>query len=329
MPTEERLTAAYVRDVILAGLGGELRVEGPPIQARVSTIFKAATHTAPWPLAVKVYADGIRPEVVAKQGEILARAHQAMSPRPDLTVPAVWAALPEHRTLVMEWIGEPQLSRLFASAGARRGDRARLFGVAGRWLRHFHDRSGVSVAPLDVQTLLNRTDAMLNGEASAGDTEFRRYHELLLRIAPELAGLPVGHVRAHGDFNPNNLLHGPARTVGIDLGITPMLPVTYDIGRFLVQAETAKPFLGSRTRLGPFGAELLDWEAFHAAYGVLSPPLDARQWAFLYLAEIVRRWATFVGLRPSGRFDLGRRVKRHRLKRMASSAAAVLEGQTG
>jgi Ser/Thr protein kinase RdoA (MazF antagonist) len=330
MRGEEALTAEFVRDAILAALdprmAREWRVEGRPIRARVSTIFKVADPASGRAVAVKIYRPETRPKLAEAQEKLLRRMHAAMGVD-GLTVPRPLGTVPERRALLMEWIEEPQVARLLGEAGSRRQDRAALFSVAGRWLGRYHASAGTNVVQLDIEALRRQIEAMLAGVANAGrDGEFRRRHDDFLRHAPRFAALPVSHVAVHGDFNPNNLLHGPRRTVGIDLGLAPPSPVTYDIGRFLVQAETAKPFLGSRGAIGRLGSERLDLEAFLAGYGALSPALDDRQFAFLFLAEVLRRWATFLGARPSGALDLGRRVKRHRLSRMAKAASAILSG---
>lgn len=333
MKDDREITPDFVRETILRGFdpAGDWLLEGEPIRARVSTIFKAVSPRSGQTMAIKLYRPGARPGIETAHERRLRRIRAVMEGSTRLTVPRPLGAIPQHRALLMEWIEEPQVSRLLARAGSRRKERARLFEVAGRWLRYFHDCAGARPAPLDVGRLRKDIRAMLGG-ADAGevrDGAFRRRHDDLLRHAHAFEGLPVAHAEIHGDFNPNNLLHGSARTVGIDLGLTPPSPVTSDIGRFLVQAETAKPFLGMPFGLGPLGSEKWDLQAFMAGYGAVPPGLDQRQFAFLILAEVLRRWATFLGIRPSAALDIGRHVKRHRLARMAKAAAGVVSGAKG
>lgn len=252
MAGDRAVSPRHVREVILpdlarqAGHSAQWSLEDRMIKGRDSWIFKAHSPDVPFPLALKVFCDAVAKEEIIGLAKLLGRYHAAMASRPGLSVPAPWAALPDHRTLVMEWIDEPGLDMLLRRAGRCRASRTQLIEAAGRWLRHFHDQSGIVLQPLRTDRLQRRIDLLLGGETGAGhkvhDRTFRSAYAALLRCAAELAGAPLPHATAHGDFMAKNLLHG-SRTIGIDIGGRPNFPVTQDMFRFLVQADVERPLL--------------------------------------------------------------------------------------
>jgi hypothetical protein len=336
MSREPRITAAHVRDVILrdldrqAGTDGQWRVDDRFLSARECRVFKAHTPLAAWPLAVKVYRSDARADLIGEQHELLGRFHAGMAKLAGLTVPAPFAPLPEHRTLIMEWIGEPRMDVLLWRAGNRREERARLMAAAGCWLRAFHDQSGIDTLGLRAQNMQIRIDSMYGeGEGAAEairDPLFRRAYRAAVDRVSEFKGAPMGYVMAHGDFNTHNLFHGPARTVGFDLTHQLKQPIAFDICRFLVHAESGKPFLTRKGSLAPSGIERQDLDAFMAAYGSLKKPLDGRVMVYLQLVEALRRWASLIGPNQRIPFSLVRPFRIYRLKRIAAHALNSLEG---
>lgn len=330
MADEPAVSARYVRDVILPDLAREdgqaapWSVEDRAIKGRDSWIFKAHTPRAPFPLAIKVYCTAVAPEETVRQTSLLGRYHDAMANRPDLSVPAPWAALPEHRTLVMEWIDEPGLDTALRRAG-RRDERIQLFAAAGRWLRHFHDQSDPAIQPLRTDRLRRRIDLLLGGEAGAGlkvrDQTFRSAYAALLRCSAEFAGAPLPHATAHGDFIAKNLLVGRRGTLGIDIGGRPNFPVTHDMFRFLVQAEAERPLFTTASS----GIRGPDAEAFLAAYGATDQLSDDRLMTFLYLAATLTRWAHRINLLRQRRYRIFRLGQAMRLRRMARQALTDLQ----
>lgn len=323
-----------MRDVILAdldrrsGTPGKWSIEGPIASGNQCQVFKAVTPLAQSPLAVKVYNSAMRASVVAEQAELLQHYRAHMATEEGLTVPALWAALPEHRTLITEWIGEPRMDDLLRQAGGRRATRRELMTAAGRWLRNFHDQSAVTSRSLKPEWLQRQVDRMLGGEQGAGlrvsDAVFRSAYGVLVRRAAEFTKAPLGFVKAHGDFVPHNLFHGSGRTVGFDLGNRLMAPVTRDIWTFLSDAEASRPFVASRFSIGPFGIERTDFEAFMNAYGDLEPALRGQGFVHLQLLEVLRRWALLISLSRRGGLKLSRWVRMYRLRRMATHCVAAL-----
>jgi Ser/Thr protein kinase RdoA (MazF antagonist) len=329
------LSAAHVRDVILGdldrrtGTPGNWEIEGPIASGNWCRVFKAATPLAQWPLAVKVYDSAMRESAIADQAELLQHYRAHMASKEGLTVPTLWAALPEHRTLITEWIDEPRMDDLLRRAGRRRETRTELIAAAARWLRNFHDQSPVTSRPLKAEWLPRQVDRMLGGVHGAGsriaDAVFRSAYDVLVERAAELARRPLGFVKAHGDFVPHNLFHGSGRTVGFDLGSRLMAPVTRDIWTFLIDAEASRPFIASRSAIGPFGVERNDFAAFMNAYGALEPALNGHSFVYLQLLEVLRRWALLISLDRRGRMKLSRWVRVYRLRRMARHCLAALD----
>jgi len=330
MADDRAASPRYVRDVILpelarqSGQAGPWSLEDRVIRGRDSWIFKAHAPDAPFPLALKVFCDAVEKKEIVRQAKLLSRHHDAMANRPDLSVPAPWAALPDHRTLVMEWIEEPSLDALLRRAGRCREERIRLLAAAGRWLSHFHDQSGLASGPLRTDRLQRRIDLLLGGETGAGhmvsDQTFRGAYAVLLRCADEFAGAPFPHATAHGDFMARNLLHG-RRTIGIDIGGRPNFPVTHDMFRFLVQAEVERPLLTSASA----GIRGSDAQAFLAAYGAGAQLGNDRLMAFLYLAATLTRWAHRINLFRQRRYRIFRVAEALRLRQLAKRALMSLE----
>ncbi len=331
MADDRAASPRYVREIILpeltrqSGQAGPWSVEDQVIKGRDSWVFKAHGPDAPFPLALKVYCDAVTKREVVRQAGLLTRYHHAMADRPDLSVPAPWAALPDHRTLVMEWIEEPGLDTLLRRAG-RREARIRLLEVAGRWLRHFHVQSGPVLQPLQSDRLLQRIDLLLGGESGAGhkvrDRTFRSAYAALLRCAEDFAGAPVPHATAHGDFMAKNLLHG-RRTIGIDLGGRANFPVTHDMFRFLIQAEVERPLFTPASS----GIRSNDAQAFLAAYGATDRLGDDRLMAFLYLASTLARWARRINLLRQRRYRMFRVAEALRLRQLARHALMDLDAR--
>ena len=332
MADDLAVSPRYVRETILPDLAGQAGQSGPwsledrVIKGRNSWIFKAHGPDAPFALALKVYCDAVKKKEPARQLKLLKHYHDAMADRPGLSVPAPWTALPDHRTLVMEWIEEPGLDTLLRRAGGRREARVRLLETADRWLRHFHDQSGLILQPLQSDRLQQRIDLLLGGENGAGhtvrDRTFRSAYAALLRCAEDFAGAPFPHATAHGDFMAKNLLHG-RRTIGIDIGGRANFPVTHDMFRFLVQAEVERPLLAAASA----GIRGSDAQAFLASYGATDQLGDDRLMAFLYLASTLGRWAHRINLLRQRRYRIFRVAEALRLRQLARRALMDLEAR--
>ena len=326
MAPDRAVALEHVRDVILkdldrrTGQSGGWEV-GFVRRARDSWLFKASTARAPWPLAVKVYCEAAPKGLPARQLAALKHYHGAMASAPALTVPAPWAALPEHRTLIMEWIEAPRLDHLLKAA-RKRQERDRLIAAAGRWLRHFHDQGDHSLRPLGDIDLLRPIDTFLGGADGSGvrDLHMRAAYGVLRKTARDHAGTKIPFVTSHGDFSPANMFLDATRTVGFDFKATAARPPARDILHFLIYARSfnTSPWMLLDPRL-----DTDDLAAFLAAYGPLDA-LDERLITMFRLAEALYSWSLLIDrMHREGR-SLRGLARAFRLRGIARRAANSL-----
>jgi hypothetical protein len=245
-----------------------------------------------------------------------------MAGLPGLTVPAPWAALPKHRTLMMEWIDAPRADKLL-NRTPRRSDRSRIMTTAGSWLRHFHDQGEHEVCPLGDLDLLRPLSTILGGLGSAGapDPAFHAACATLQDCVRELSDAPIPLVTTHGDFSPANLFLGDDRAVGFDFRAKPVLPAARDIMHFLVYAKSF-----NTSTWASLATQVVrhDREAFLAGYGALDETMDARLLMVFQLSEALHSWAHSLDrIRREGS-NRRRMARTRRLRRMANQAARTL-----
>lgn len=327
MAPERAVSAQHVRDVILkdldrrAGRDGAWEVEFVS-RGRESWLFKARSPQAPWPLAVKVYCTAVPKTLPMRQITALQHYHSAMS-EPGLAVPAPFAAVPQHRTLIMEWIDAPRVDGLLRRAG-RGEERNRIMAEAGRWLRHFHDLGEKALRPLGSIDLLRPLDTVLSGVGGVGarDRAFRTAYGVLQASTREFADRKLAFVTSHGDFSPANLFQGDGRTIGFDFKASTALPAARDMLHFLVYARS---FNTSTWTLLTSDVDRADLDAFLGGYGPLVPAMDERLLSVFRLAEALYSWALLID-RIGGEGTNVRRLARiMRLRAMARHAARDLE----
>jgi hypothetical protein len=328
MAADRAVSVEHVRDVILMDLDRRTGRDGPwevefVRKSRESWLFKGHTPQAPWPLAIKVYCTAMPEALPARQIEALRRYHAAMASRPGLTVPAPWAALPEHRTLIMEWIDAPRVDKLLSRAGTRL-ERDRIIADAGRWLRHFHDQGDRTLQPLKDIDLLRPIDTLLSGEggATARDPVWRAAYDVLRDSVRQFAETRISFVISHGDFSPPNLFLGADRTIGFDFKANAARPPARDILHFLVYAEAfnTPTWMLLTSNIGRH-----DLDAFVSAYGPLDAAMDERLLTVFRLAEALRSWSYLLdGMRRDG-VSIRRMARALSLRRMAKHAARSLK----
>jgi hypothetical protein len=326
MAPDRAVSAEHVRDVILrdlpqrAGRDWDWTVS-VVTTARESWLFKAVSPQAPWPLAVKVYCTATPDALPGRQLRVLRQYHDAMAGRADLKVPTPWAALPEHRALMMEWIDAPRVDKLLNRTS--RTDRSHIMAAAGRWLRHFHDQGEHTVRLLGDLDLLRPLNTLMgsSGLATAPDPAFRTAYATLQDCVRELGDVPIPLVTAHGDFSPANLFLGDDRVVGFDFKAHKARPAPRDIMHFLVYA---KSFNTSTWASLTTQVVRHDQEAFLAGYGALDDAMDARLLAVFRLAEALRSWSHLLDRARREGGSLRRMARIRRLRSMAVHAARSL-----
>jgi tRNA A-37 threonylcarbamoyl transferase component Bud32 len=325
-PTADFVRHTIIRELIPRSRGGAgWRIDASATSRRCS-VFRAEGTGAPWPLAIKIYQSDIGRSLVTRQARMLASSKDHMR-RAEFTVPALFGVSRLRRAVLMEWIDAPTIGKLLAAAGHDRARRSELFAVAGSWLREFHRQPQAAAARLDINAIVGLPATAFGGDRNAlrkiRDGDFQRALGVLKQAARLIGKAKITHTICHGDFTPNNLMHGGGRTIGIDLAANSYGPVTTDICRFLVRAETAKRFISWSSKLSDLGIERTDLHAFLNAYESDSRKLDRRVLALCLLAEVVHRWATIFA-RPKAPHHIGRWVKHHRMRRMARMAGKTV-----
>ena len=327
MAPDRAITPEHVRDVILKELDRSMGGDAPWTvefmrKARDSWLFRASAPPAPWPLAIKVYCNAMPQGLPGRQHAALEHYHAAMN-GPGLTVPAPWAVLPQHRTLIMEWIDAPRVDKLLMGID-KRLERDRILAAAGRWLKHFHDSGTQELQPLSDIDLLQPVHTYLGegGGAKAGDRVFRAAYGMLRESARDLADRNIPFVMAHGDFSPGNLFHGPDRTVGFDFKANLARPAVRDIMHFLVYARSFNTPAWMRLASD---VDRQDQEAFVGGYGGLGSVMDDRLMTVFRLAEALQSWSHLVDRMRREGSNLRRQARAWRLRGMARRAVRSLE----
>jgi hypothetical protein len=146
-------------------------------------------------------------------------------------VPEPFAHLPEIGMMAVEHVpGTPLLKHLWRSAVETR---AAHLPDAATWLRRYTDVSE-SWQSGNPAGWLARADRAAQTQPHARLAEVEAG---ILGYLRKLAGLLEGAewrtAICHGDFHANNLILGPDRLTGVDLGGSARLPVCKDIARFL------------------------------------------------------------------------------------------------
>jgi len=329
------LTASDVRRILLEKFedsspqGHTWEVSGPVKVSRECLLFRARTTRFEGDVAIKIF----RPESLDtrsfnKQVEILEEYVSCMGDQ-DCRVPAALGSLQDPKMVLMEWVAAPRLKTCLLKRPLDRAWRESCLQAAGRWLRSFHEVKGFSVQALKVKPLLGRIekmasqpDPMVRPPADWGS--FQAYFGRLEKAMGSIEGSPAPHARTHGDFNPNNIFHGPEGTLGYDFFSQKLSPVTDDICRFLVYVQVYRLFLFPMPTAWALKGLDRDRTTFLQGYGPTEPELDQHPFRILFLAETLRRWASVQKQISLGTTGLWKRVELGRLRKLARSVAGTL-----
>ena len=330
-------TAASLRVAILpafdrgCGLAPrDWQVAGPVNGGREAAIFRARCAADGSDVAVKVYRQGFdAPARVQLRFTAHSAAHGRMQALSSLTVPRPLALLTEHAAIVMEWITEPSLERPLLWRQLARGERDDLIRAAGRWLRQYHDGASFGRRPMrparELAILVERLQRRngVSGIAEFG-ADFLALYKALEAASPKIENELVTIATQHGDYTPKNVLHGPMRTVGIDIHGAGRGHVLHDICRFLLRLEADAIRASPRSAVGPLGVHPLDCAAFLSGYLRPGESLPDRAFLFSQLLALLIRWAALT--RPGqGPVDYAiRPIRIRRLRHMGRIVAQRL-----
>lgn len=178
-------------------------------------------------------------------------------------VPEPFLHLPEISLVAVERVpGTPLLAHLWQS---RPETRAPHLPDAATWLRRYTDVSE-SWRAADPAGWLARAERAAQTQPHA---RLQRIEADILvhlrKIAEMLEAADWRMAICHGDFHPNNLIRGPQRLTGIDLGGSARLPVCKDIARFLAHMGR-RGMIPSGTR--SFGVDAGGIAAFTDAFAL-------------------------------------------------------------
>ncbi len=304
------------------------RVEKPRVKIRTGSLFKLENLNDGQLFALKTYQSTKKAEI---QYQLLQESLQRMG-QDTYTVPRPWAVAEKRPALLFEWLSGKTLDTLLWLNTFQSSKRLVLIDAAGRWLRAFHDAWGRQLQPLDLQAESSRIDRTLIKHSDIETTllrdslyiKARKVMQRFATSAPETILIPASV--PHGDFTPTNIMMSKSRdkVYGIDLTASRnvMLPVTRDITRFLTylavrRMTVAKFDMG--TSYSKEAKEFLD------AY---DPNMQVQQelFIFLHLCEVLRRWASRLGMAfQAGGRNLWRDCEIRRLRVLATHLTVELD----
>jgi hypothetical protein len=255
------------------------------------------------------------------------RFHQAATASCAVPEPVVFVQ--EANAMVMEFVNAPSAAILLMKGLHSREKRRDVIRKAARWLRWFHESSGVVVRPFEARSFVNplhRTIEKAQGMAAhptAPDAWFARCVRSAGEFAGELEGVAMPHATAHGDFTPFNLFIDGGRMVGFDFRANRRLAVTHDICRFLLYLDVYQIRPADRREVVKYGCRRDDLEVFMDAYGMDGARLDDDLWRKLQFMETTRRLASLMLSRARGSKGI---LAIFEISRLRRNAGLVLDG---
>jgi tRNA A-37 threonylcarbamoyl transferase component Bud32 len=300
-----------------------------PLQRRDCVIHFLRSERFRLPeLVVKVYRkDQVGEDLAQAVHRKCKRFHQAATASCAVPEPVVFVQ--EGNAMVMEFVNAPSAASLLMKGFLSREKRRDVIRKAARWLRWFHESSGVVVRPFEARSFVNplqKTVGKVQGmaaQSTALDGWFARCVRSAGDFAGELEGVAMPHATAHGDFTPFNLFVDGGRMVGFDFRANRRLAVTHDICRFLLYLDVYQICPAGRREVAECGCRRDDLEVFMDAYGMDGARMEDDHWRKLQFMEITRRLGSLMLSRARGSKGILAVLEISRLRR---NAGLVLDG---
>jgi len=298
----------------------DCRVIGPLGVSQLSRLFRCSVP-GHGPLALKfcVASDG-KPDVdqarlqfaALKRLERLAAEHGSQA-----RVVRALDLIEEHACLVMEWIEGRSVAAELASPLSSDADITRWARESGRWLKDFHAMRRLADRPTNCAAMLAQlADEALAAPQLRRNRSFVHGDEVLRRLAPRIAEMPVPVAQHHGDFKAENLMITGGELIGLDIAADWEDAVTLDLAKFIrdITFRSWRPtgwMLGRR--FDAIVGGLLD------GYGWRDPASPPLLWARLH--GLLRFWA---GMEVAPLDPIRESYGRYRFEQQATELAAAL-----
>ncbi len=246
------------------------------------------------------------------------------------TIPEPLFPLGGGDALAMECIDAPLCGARLAKGFHRRATREAVLRGAGGWLGWFHSLNHVASEPFEAQAAFRKIEAIvdriraLDADMLARDRWLADYMKLAETCARSIEGVPLPHVRGHGDFTPFNCFIRGGTMIGFDYQVKRRFPVAHDICRFLVYLDVHRLLPASAKELRESGCRADDLTIFMEAYGAQGLPVEKALWLKLYFLELMRRIASLTLTRAKGRKRPFRMQEMARLRRNAFHISSAL-----
>lgn len=212
-----------------------LKIDGPRYRTARSKIYYCESDLFPTPVAIKVCRGGESSfEALRTEYAALQQLQSMIDETPPLRVPQTYVLLPSADAFVMEWIPYRSMKRLLWRQTTAKEFKPTL-QQAGKWLRAFHQFSGITTGKLPTHELIERSKQAFD-RTSPGmrtDTLLRTSCTVLRDYHQQIRDIDLDFSIGHGDFTPANLLCGPGETISLDLRAVTRQATIRDVARFL------------------------------------------------------------------------------------------------
>ncbi len=297
------------------------QLASPVIRRKEARVFHLRSASAAREIGIKIY-DGAN----ATRGhhymyKALVTYHACS--RDGLTVPDAYGVVPEYKAVIMEWVNAPKASHVIFRDVGFREKRARNIALTARWLRWFHEQSGISYGAYDpgqalrkIRRIIERINAV-DATVLGNNRLFAECIDFMETHSVKYAGVQLPHTILHGDFTLSNIFVDGNRAIGIDFMGRGKSHIFDDICRFLIYLDVYRYKFTGVGELQKFGCNKTDLESFMQGYGEDLTKLPGDMLLFLQFCEVVRRWCAIMELKTRKKRNLLRRLELFRVRRMA------------